>query len=70
MPRTLHIRVIPRSSTNEMVGELADGIVKIKITAPPVDGKANDAVIRLLSEVWDIQKSKIRIIKGATSRNM
>ncbi|EKD43109.1 MAG: hypothetical protein ACD_72C00454G0001 [uncultured bacterium] len=65
----IKIRVLPRSSKNEVVGEMADGTLKVKLTAPPVDGKANDALIKLLADHFDITKSKIKIATGATSKN-
>lgn len=65
----LNIRVLPRSSRNEIVGQMADGTLKVKLTAPPVDGKANEALIELLSEEYHVSKSKITIVKGLTSKN-
>lgn len=65
----IKIRVLPRSSKNEVVGEMADGTLKIKLTAPPVDGKANDALIDLLSKHFATKKDKIKIVAGATSKN-
>jgi len=65
----LKIKVTPRSSKNEVVGQMADGTLKIRLTAPPVDGKANEALIKLLSAHFKIAKSKISIIKGQKSKN-
>ncbi len=65
----IKIRVLPRSSKNEVVGEMADGTLKVKLTAPPVDGKANDSLIKLLSEYFDKPKNKIKIATGMTSKN-
>ena len=65
----LNIRVLPRSSKNEVVGQMRDGVLKIKLTAPPVEGKANEALIEILSEHFKVQKNKIKIVKGLTSRN-
>lgn len=65
----LKIKVLPRSSRNEIVGKMADGSIKVKLTAPPVDGKANDALVELLSEEYKIPKSRVRITKGLTSKN-
>ncbi len=65
----IKIRVLPRSSKNEVVGEMADGVLKVKLTAPPVDGKANESLINLLSEHFKKPKSKIKIAAGATSKN-
>lgn len=68
MPK-IKIRVLPRSSKNEVVGEMSDGTLKIKLTAAPVDGAANDSLIKLLSNYFDKPKSKIKIATGATSKN-
>ncbi|MFA6424153.1 MAG: DUF167 domain-containing protein [Candidatus Magasanikbacteria bacterium] len=68
MPK-LKIRVLPRSSKNEVIGKMSDGTLKIKLTAPPVDGKANDALIKLLADYFNISKSKIKIVSGNTSKN-
>lgn len=64
MKKTLRIKVIPRSSKNEIVGEMTNGAIKIKLTAAPVDGEANKKLITLLSKEWNIPKSCITIIKG------
>jgi len=64
----IKIRVLPRSSKNEVIGEMADGTLKVKLTAPPVDGKANDSLIKLLADYFDKPKSKIKIAAGATSK--
>ncbi len=65
----IRIKVTPRSSKNEIVGELPDGTFKIKLKAPPVDGEANVELIKFLSKEWKIPKSNIKILKGQTSRN-
>lgn len=65
----LKIRVLPRSSKNEVVGEMADGTLKIKLMAAPVDGAANDSLIKLLAEHFACSKSKIKIVRGQTSKN-
>ncbi|EKD67381.1 MAG: hypothetical protein ACD_48C00442G0003 [uncultured bacterium] len=66
--KTLTIKVLPRSSRNEIVGTLPDGTLKIKLTAPPVDGEANKKLIELLSKEFGVAKSKVKIVKGETSR--
>lgn len=63
----LSIKVLPRSSKNEVI-KTADGF-KVKLTAAPVDNKANAALIKLLSEYFKISKSKIEIIKGERGKN-
>lgn len=65
----LKIKVVPRSSKNEIVGPMADGTIKIKLKAPPVDGQANQELIKFLSEEYKTPKSQIEIIKGLTGKN-
>lgn len=65
----IKIRVLPRSSRNEVVGEMADGTLKVKLTAPPVDGKANEALVVLLAEYFSVSKNKIKLVSGMTSKN-
>ncbi len=64
----LSIKVQPRASKNE-IGEALGNELKIKVTAPPVDSAANQAVIDLLAEELDCPRSKIKIVKGQTSRH-
>jgi len=63
----LKVYLQPKSSKNEIVGPYRDGI-KIKVTAPPNEGKANEALIRLLGKEFGISPSSIEIIKGHHSR--
>jgi len=63
----LKVYLQPRSSKREIVGPYRDGI-KIKVTAPPTDEKANKALIHLLSEALKIPSTRIQIIKGIHSR--
>jgi hypothetical protein len=63
----LKVYLQPKSSKNEIVGPYRDGI-KIKVTAPPVEGKANEALIRYLSKELGISPSSIEMIKGHHSR--
>jgi len=63
----LHVRVIPRASKNGIQG-LHDGALKIRLTTPPVDGKANQALIKFLSKILKVSKSQIEIVQGETSR--
>lgn len=57
------IRVIPNASRSEIVGREL-GVLKVKLAAPPIDGKANEELIRVLAEHYDIPKSTITIVKG------
>jgi hypothetical protein len=63
----LSIKVQPGSSKNRILGETA-GEWKIAVTAPPVDGRANAAVIELLAEWLGVSRSAIRIVRGETGR--
>jgi uncharacterized protein (TIGR00251 family) len=60
------VRVIPRSSRNSLEWEL--GVLKVRLTAPPVDGAANEALVALLAERLGMPKRAIQIVRGATSR--
>lgn len=64
----LMVRVQPRSSKNQISGEL-DGCLKIKLTAPPVEGEANQALIKFLSGLLNISRQDIVIVRGETSQN-
>jgi uncharacterized protein (TIGR00251 family) len=64
---TLKVYLQPKSSKNEIVGAYRDGI-KVKVTAPPVEGKANEAVIRFLAKELNVSPSCIEILKGHHSR--
>ena len=61
------VKLHPKSSRNQIVGREGD-VIKVKVTSPPVDGKANKALIELLSKKLGIPKRKIGIITGKRSR--
>jgi uncharacterized protein (TIGR00251 family) len=63
----LKVYIQSKSSKNEIVGPYRDGI-KVKVTAPPTEGKANEALIRFLAKEFRISPSCIEIIKGNHSR--
>ena len=63
----IHVRVIPRSSKNSI--EWEEGALKVRLTAPPVDGAANEALIALLAQCLGLPKRDIQIVHGATGRN-
>jgi len=64
----LSIRIQPRASKNEIT-RMENGRLKIRLTAPPVDGAANEALIRLLAETLSVTKSHVEIVSGHTSRD-
>lgn len=65
----ISVRVVPRVSKNEVVGVAADGFLRVRLTAAPVDGQANEALITLLSAYFKTKKSAITIVRGFTSKN-
>ena len=64
----LAIKVTPNASRNEIT-DFKDGVLQLKIAAPPLKGKANKEIIDFLSRVLGVKKSSIAIIRGLTSRN-
>ena len=62
------VRVQPRSNENALVGWSGD-IVKVRVTAPPVEGAANTACLSVLSKLLDVPLTHVSLIKGERSRN-
>lgn len=62
------VRVTSRSGRSSIDG-VVDGRLRVRTTAPPADGAANKAVIRLLSDYFGIAPSRIRLVSGMTQRN-
>jgi hypothetical protein len=62
------LRVQPRASRTAIAGVMGDA-VKLAITAPPVDGKANEAVVEFLAKLLGVPKSSVVILSGETGRN-
>jgi uncharacterized protein (TIGR00251 family) len=63
----LAVKVTPNAGRNEIVG-FKDGVLQVKIAAPPEKGKANKELIDFLAEKLDVKKSSVLIVKGQTSR--
>ena len=63
---TIKVKVIPRARRNKIITE--EGRLKVYLTVPPVDGKANKAVIEILAEYFRVKKGNIRIIQGEKNR--
>jgi len=64
----IKVKIVPGSSKNKIIGIYNDSL-KITITAPPVEGKANKKCIAYLAKYFNVAKSKIEIISGQTSKN-
>lgn len=64
----LEVKVQPRSSRNQVIGE-QDQALKVKLTAPPVEGEANAALVEFLAGYLKLPRKDIKIIKGETSRH-
>lgn len=64
----LSIHLQPRASANE-IGGLRGAELRVRVTAPPVDSAANEALVRLLAETLGFSKGAIRIVRGHTSRH-
>ena len=62
----LKIKIVPNSSKNDIIFE--DEFIKIKITAQPIENKANKALIEYLSKTLKLPKSNIELVKGETSK--
>ena len=63
------VRVTPRARRNEIIGVMRNGTIKIRLTAPPVEGKANEALIMFLADVVGVARSRIDIVAGASGRD-
>jgi uncharacterized protein len=63
----LSVVVAPRAARST-IEQLADGAIQIRVTAPPVDGAANAALVRFLADRLDVPRSRLKIISGASSR--
>ncbi|VGO15267.1 hypothetical protein PDESU_03849 [Pontiella desulfatans] len=64
----LNVRAVPRASKDGIAGVMGDAL-KVRIQAPPVEGKANAYLIKFLSKLWKIPRTSIEILSGETGRN-
>jgi len=64
----ISVRVYPNAARNEVMG-VTDGVWQVRVSAPPVKGKANQELIAFLSRLLGVGKSRISIIRGHTTRN-
>lgn len=63
----LRVKVQPRASRNE-IGQPAGDALKVRVTAPPVDHAANEAVLELLARSLDVRRAAVQLVRGQTSR--
>ncbi len=68
METVIQVKVVPRSSRTEIAGKTS-GVYRIKLTAPPVEGKANKALINFLAKKTGLPKKQFQIISGEHSRH-
>lgn len=64
----INVHVTTRASTNEISGR-RDGVLQVRVTAPPLEGRANAALEKLLAQVLHIAPSRVSVVVGASSRN-
>jgi uncharacterized protein len=65
---TLRVRVQPRAAQDALAGE-RQGALVIRLTAPPVEGRANEALARVLGRALGVPPSAVRVLRGATGRD-
>src|SRR5580765_6552604 len=65
---TFSVRVVPRASRSEVVG-LRDGALRVRVAAPPVEGAANQELVKFLSRELKVPRASLTLISGANSRN-
>ncbi len=63
----MRVRLTPRSGRNEIVG-WHEGLLRVRVTAPPVDGKANAALERLIAKALGVPKRDVSLVSGARGR--
>jgi uncharacterized protein (TIGR00251 family) len=64
----LAVRVVPRASREEVVGFDDEGRLKVRLTAPPVEGEANRALLRFVARKLGVPRTRVTLVKGASSR--
>lgn len=68
----VRIRVTPNASKDEILGweddPRAGKVLRVRLQAPPVDGKANAALLKFLAKTWGVSKSSLTLLKGQSSR--
>lgn len=64
----VRVRLRPRGHRDELLG-VVDGVLQVRVTAPPVDGEANRALCRLIAERLGVAPSRVSVVRGAKSRD-
>jgi uncharacterized protein (TIGR00251 family) len=67
MPATIRVHLTPHSARDEVLGFEGE-VLRARVTAPPVEGRANEALLRLLSDALGVPKSSLRMVRGQRSR--
>ena len=65
---TFSVRLTPRAAQDKIAGWEGD-VLRVRVSAPPVEGRANDALLRLLARALDVPTSRLRLVRGQTQRN-
>jgi uncharacterized protein (TIGR00251 family) len=65
----LRVRVTPRASKDEITGWRDDGVLLVRLTAPPVEGRANTALCKLIAARVGVARSRVSVVRGERSRN-
>ena len=63
----IQVHLTPRASRDEIAGWQGD-VLRVRVAAPPIEGKANDALVRLLAKALGLPKSRVGVVAGARSR--
>lgn len=65
---TIEVRLRPRGGRDELLG-IRDGVLRARVSAPPVDGKANEALRKLIAKRLGVAPSRVEVVRGAKSRD-
>ncbi|MEW8404019.1 MAG: DUF167 family protein [Candidatus Thiodiazotropha taylori] len=65
----LRLRIQPKASRDRFIGPYGDNQYKVSITAPPVDGQANERLLNFIAKAFDLPRSRIELLSGESSRS-
>ena len=65
----IQVKVKPRSKTEDITREMDEDVYVVRVKEPPVEGKANRAVLKLLAKHFGVPESRLRIVSGLTGKN-